>query len=61
MLAFSPVLYGVTKTENAKDFAFLFKSLNDGLKTHFDFDYKPDTLLADSAAAKTNFFGYRTH
>lgn len=34
----------------------MFKSLKDILKSHFDFDYAPNTLLADSAAAITNGF-----
>jgi hypothetical protein len=32
---------------------FVFKSLKNCLKTHFNLDYKTDTLLADSAAAIT--------
>ena len=40
----------------AKDFAFVIKLIVDGVKTHFDFEYKPDTLLADSAASITNGF-----
>lgn len=53
---FHPFCMVVTKRETAKDFAFAFKSLKDGLKIHFNFDYKPNTLLADSAPAITNGF-----
>ena len=61
---FHPFCMVVTKREKAKDFAFVFKSLKDGLKLQFDsFDYRPDTLLADSAPAITKGFtlgfGYR--
>ena len=61
---FHPFCLVVTKREKAKDFAFVFKSLKDGMKLHFaNFDYRPDTLLADSAPAVTKGFtlgfGYR--
>ena len=41
---FHPICLVVTKREKAKDFDFVFKSIVDGVKTHFDFEYKPDTL-----------------
>ncbi len=44
----------VTKREKAKDFAFMFKCIRDALKTIYEFDYQPDTLLGDYAQLITN-------
>ncbi len=42
---FHPFVFMVTKREKAKDFAFMFKCIRDALKTIYEFDYEPDTLL----------------
>ena len=46
----------LTKRETGKDYAFLFKSVKEGIKTLFKVNYEPDTLLADSSGAITNGF-----
>ena len=53
---FHPFVFMVTKREKAKDYAFMFKSIIDALKTIYEFDYEPDTLLGDYAQAITNGF-----
>jgi hypothetical protein len=53
---FHPFAIGVCTNETARDFQFVFSSLIEGVKKHFDTDYKPDILLADSAPAITNGF-----
>jgi hypothetical protein len=44
------------KRETGKDYAFLFKSAEESIKTLFKVNYEPDTLLADSSGAITNGF-----
>jgi hypothetical protein len=53
---FHPFVFMVTKREKAKDYAFMFKCIRDALKTIYEFDYEPNTLLGDYAQAITNGF-----
>jgi hypothetical protein len=53
---FHPLCFMVTKHEKAKDYAYMFSCLQIAVSKHFDFEYEPDTLLGDSAAAITNGF-----
>jgi hypothetical protein len=53
---FHPFAIGVCTNETARDFQFVFSSLIEGVRKHFDSEYKPDILLADSAPAITNGF-----
>ena len=52
---FHPFGLSISIKEEHTDFAFIF-SLKDAVKTLFDVDYQPTTLIADASAAITNGF-----
>lgn len=53
---FHPILFGAASSETEEDFAFLFKSLKDGIEKHFQLVYEPHVLIADAAPAISNAF-----
>ncbi|RMZ99193.1 hypothetical protein BpHYR1_051645, partial [Brachionus plicatilis] len=53
---FFPFLLSICSNETHEEFCFIFSSLKKGLLAIFNFEYKPDTLIADGAEAITNGF-----
>ena len=51
---FHPLAKSICSNETEEDFAFAFNSIKNDVKSIFNFDYKPNTLMADAAEAITN-------
>ena len=44
----------LSKTEQQRDFEYLFKTIQSLIKTIYDSEYEPTQLLADAAESMTN-------
>ena len=53
---FHALCVSICSNEKEADYAFIFEALKEGLKTLFNYDWKPDTLMADGAESITNGF-----
>ena len=53
---FHPLCLAICTNEEAIDFQFIFEALSNTLKILYDYDYRPNALIADAAGAITNGF-----
>lgn len=53
---FHPLVYACCSHETGLDFEFIFKSVKDAIKIHFDHDFEPEVIIADGSDAIRNGF-----
>lgn len=53
---FHPLVYACCSQETGLDFEFIFKSIKNAIKIHFDIDFEPEIMIADGADAIRNAF-----
>lgn len=53
---FHPLIYACCSHEKGLDFEFIFKSVKNAIKTHFNYDFEPEMMIADGADAIRNAF-----
>lgn len=53
---FHPLIYACCSHEATIDFEFIFKSIKTAIKTHFDYEFEPEIMIADGSDAIRNAF-----
>lgn len=54
---FHPMIYACSSHERTEDYAFVFRSVKDGIRLHFEKIFNPTTLISDGAdAIRSGFY-----